>query len=107
MYSIDFTRTAEKFLNKLNNKDKSVVLNKIFSIKDNPFRFVKKLQGTRLWRLRISDYRAVIDIIIKGRRIIVLRIGHRKNVYLSRAFGTLKMEENTQDILDKNREGED
>jgi len=81
MFSIDITQTADKFLDKLQKKDKEIILKKIYSIRDNPFHFIKKLQGTKLWRLRIKDYRAVLDILISGNKIIVLRIGHRKNVY--------------------------
>ena len=81
MYSIELTETSKKFLEKLNKKDSGIILKKIYSIKDNPFRFLKKLEGQKIWRLRIADYRAIIDVIISANKIIVLRIGHRKNVY--------------------------
>ena len=81
MYSIEFTTTSDKFLDKLQKRDKEIILNKIFSIKENPFHFVKKLEGTKLWRLRIQKFRAVLDIVISGKKIIVLRIGYRKSVY--------------------------
>jgi len=32
-------------------------------------------------RLRIGDYRAVVDVVVSGRMIFVLRVGYRKNVY--------------------------
>jgi len=81
MYSVELSKTSIKFLKKLNKKDSDIILNKIYSLRDNPFRFLKKLQGQKLWRLRIGDYRAVIDIIIKNNEIFVVRIGKRKNVY--------------------------
>ncbi len=81
MYSIQIEDNAEKFLKKLPKKDYEIVLRKIYSIRENPFRYLKKLQGSKLWRLRILKYRVVLDIIVSGKRIIVLRIGHRKNVY--------------------------
>ena len=81
MYSIKIEQNAEKFLKKLNKRDAEVVLNKLYSIRDNPFRYVKRLQGEKLWRLRIGDIRAVMDIIISINQIIVVRIGYRKNVY--------------------------
>ena len=81
MYSIQIAETAEKFLKKLPEKDKEAILNKIYSIRDNPFRFLKRLQGEKLWRLRIADYRAIVDVIISANKIVVLRIGHRKNIY--------------------------
>lgn len=81
MYSIQIEENAQKFLKKLNKKDADLILNKIYSIKDNPFRFLKRLQGDKLWRLRIADYRAVVDVIVSLNKIIVVRIGHRKNIY--------------------------
>ena len=81
MFQIEITETARKFLSKLQKKDAEIILNKIYSLRDNPFRFLKRLQGEKLWRLRIGDYRAVVDVVISMNKIIVIRIGHRKNVY--------------------------
>ena len=81
MYSIQIEKNAENFLKKLQMKDAEIILNKIYSIKENPFRYLKRLQGEKLWRLRIGDYRAIVDVIISMNKIIVLKIGHRKNVY--------------------------
>ena len=81
MYSIQIEKNAENFLRKLQKKDAETILNKIYSIKENPYRFLKRLQGEKLWRLRIGDYRAIVDVIISMNKIIVVRIGHRKNVY--------------------------
>ena len=81
MYSIQIEKNAEAFLKKLEKKDAEIILNKIYSIRENPFRFLKRLQGEKLWRLRIGDYRAVIDVIVSMNKIMVIRIGHRKNIY--------------------------
>ncbi len=81
MYSIELAPKAENFLGKLNKNEKEIVLNKIYSIKENPFRFLKRLKGEKLWRLRIMKYRAEMDVLVSANKIIVLRIGHRKNIY--------------------------
>ncbi len=81
MYSIQIEKNAEDFLKKLQKKDAEIILNKIYSIRENPFRYLKRLQGEKLWRLRIGDYRVIVDVIVSMNKIIVLRIGHRKNVY--------------------------
>ena len=81
MFQIELTKTARDFLNKLQKKDAEIILKKIYSIRDNPYRFLKRLQGERLWRLSIGDYRAIADVIISMNKIIVIRIGRRKNVY--------------------------
>jgi mRNA interferase RelE/StbE len=81
MFQIELTETAKNFLKKLQKKDTEIILNKIYSIRENPYRFLKRLQGEKLWRLRIGDYRAEIDVIVSMNKIIVIRIGHRKNIY--------------------------
>jgi mRNA-degrading endonuclease RelE of RelBE toxin-antitoxin system len=81
MYSIQIEKNAEDFIKKLDKKDAEMILNKIYSIRENPFRFLKRLQGDKLWRLRIADYRAIVDIIVSANKIIVVRIGHRHNIY--------------------------
>jgi len=81
MYSIEFSKKAQKFFNKLPDKDAEIISRKIDALKENPFRFLKRLRGHKLWRLRILKYRVIIDVVISGNRIVVLRIGYRKNVY--------------------------
>ena len=81
MFQIEITETAKYFLKKLQKKDSEIILNKIYSIRENPYRFLKRLQGEKLWRLRIGYYRAKVDVIVSMNKIIVVRIGHRKNIY--------------------------
>lgn len=81
MYIIEFTETAKSLLKRLNRKDGEMILKKICSIRENPFRFLKRLQGEKFWRLKIADYRAIVDVIVSANKIVVMRIGHRKNVY--------------------------
>jgi len=81
MFEIELTKTAKDFLKKLQKNDAEIILNKIYSIRENPYRFLKRLHGEKLWRLRIGDYRAKVDVIISMNKIIVIRIGRRKNIY--------------------------
>lgn len=80
-YIIELTDTARTFLHTVEKNDAEIILRKIYSLRENPFRFLKRLQGNKLWRLRIADYRAVVDVIVSLEKIIVVRIGHRKNIY--------------------------
>ena len=81
MYFLEIEENAEKFLKKLDKRNKEIILKKIYSIRENPFRYLKRLEGNKLWRLRIGDYRAIVDVVVSGKRIVVLRIGYRKNIY--------------------------
>ncbi|MBU0894206.1 MAG: type II toxin-antitoxin system RelE/ParE family toxin [Nanoarchaeota archaeon] len=81
MYDLQIEENAEKFLRKIQRKDVEIILKKLNSIRDNPFLHLKRLKGEKLWRLRIMKYRVLLDILISGKKITVLRIGYRKKVY--------------------------
>lgn len=81
MYDVELTAKAKKDLKKLEKTIQEIILKKLFTLRNNPFSKVKRLKGKNLWRMRISQYRAILDILISGRKIIVLRIGHRRNIY--------------------------
>jgi len=81
MYSVELTRKAKSFLKKLSKEDQTAILTKLYSLRENPIPHLRKLKGTKLWRLRIGKYRSILDILIKGRRIIVLKIGRRDGLY--------------------------
>ena len=81
MYDIEFSAISDKFLKKLQKSQAERILEKLQSIREEPFRHVVRLQGTRLWKLRVGDYKAELDILIQGLTIFVVRIGHRRNIY--------------------------
>ncbi len=81
MYSIEIEENAEKFLKNISKQDAEIILRKIYSLNENPFRSLKRLKGHKLYRLRVMKFRALIDLVISGRKIIVLKIGYRKNAY--------------------------
>jgi mRNA interferase RelE/StbE len=41
----------------------------------------KKLTGKEAWRIRIGDYRVIYEIENKQLMILVIEIGHRKEIY--------------------------
>lgn len=81
MYSVEITKKTRQFLRKISKQDSEIILKKLYSIREDPFRHLKKLKGNKLWRLRVLKYRIIVDIIISKNKIIVLRIGYRRNIY--------------------------
>ncbi len=55
----------------------------------NPRQWGKPLHGDKggLWRYRVEDYRLICDIQEETITVLVLRVGHRKNVYRLRVAG--------------------
>lgn len=53
------------------------------AVADDPRQLAKALSGrfAGLWRLRVGDYRLIADIQHGCLRVLVLDIGHRRDVY--------------------------
>ena len=49
--------------------------------KADPFRYFEKLVTKDYYKLRVGDYRVIADIDKNKVKILVLFIGHRKNIY--------------------------
>ncbi|MCX6741807.1 MAG: type II toxin-antitoxin system RelE/ParE family toxin [Candidatus Pacearchaeota archaeon] len=82
MYTIILEKEAEKFLFKIEKTTAERITKRIHELKNNPELgkpLVGKLSG--LWSLRIGDYRAIYQIRKEQIIILVLKIGHRKNIY--------------------------
>jgi mRNA interferase RelE/StbE len=82
-YRIEFSPTAERQFKKLPKEVQARLKHRIDILAENPFpRGVKKLSAEEdLYRLRIGDYRIVYQVQGKALLILILKLGHRKNVY--------------------------
>ena len=81
MYEIEFTPKAKKQFFKLEKNVQERIGSVFERIKFRPESFVEKLVGEPGYKLRVGDYRVFLDIDGKKLIILVLKIGHRKNVY--------------------------
>ena len=72
---------AKKFVDKLDKETKEKIKNKIKDLKEYPEKRGEHLKYTEFWKLRIEDYRAIYEIKVKEKKVIILFIGHRKTVY--------------------------
>lgn len=81
MYSVQLTIPAQKQLEKLECPVQERILKTLERIRIRPHSFVKKLVGESAYRLRVGDYRVIMDIQNQTLTILVIKIGHRKNIY--------------------------
>lgn len=73
---------ALKKLHKLPIKVQEAIKRKIDPLSSNPFPIgYKKLTNQPGFRIRMGDYRILYFVDAVGGKIIVARIGHRKNIY--------------------------
>ena len=85
-YSVDYTRAAEKLLDKMDPRNRGVIMswvdNKLEGCAD-PRAYGSSLSGDRSgeWRYRVGDYRILAKIYDDTVVVQVFKVGHRSKVY--------------------------
>jgi len=81
MYTLVY---AEEFLKQMRKLDKGTqkrIISTLDRIKIRPYPHVKKLVGNPYFRLRVGNYRVILDIKEDKLIIYVLEVGHRRSIY--------------------------
>ena len=82
-FRIELTKTATKSLKAIPRKDQKRIAKKIESLAESPPDPAKtKMKGNNPFhRVRVGDYRIIYEIQNDMLLILILKIGHRKEVY--------------------------
>ena len=84
IYKIEFSRRAEKELKTLPQQEQKRISDKIDALAEKPRPSgVEKLQGRgkNAYRIRVGMYRVLYEIHDQELVILVIKIGHRREVY--------------------------
>lgn len=82
MYELIYSPTALKQLEKLNKGARERVIAVLARLRIRPESCdIKKLIGIPGYRLRVGGYRIIFDIEKEKLHVLVLKIGHRQNIY--------------------------
>lgn len=83
MYRIEIQRSAAKVLGKIPDHDRRRIIKRIDTLAEQlPNREETKLKGDNPFhRIRVGDYRIVYEIHEDVLVILIVKIGHRKDVY--------------------------
>jgi mRNA interferase RelE/StbE len=82
-YSVQFKPSARKALLKLDKTLQWQLIEAADALADDPHPHgVEKLSGEQnLWRIRVRDWRIVYEIHDRQLIVLVLKVGHRREVY--------------------------
>ncbi len=80
-YEIIISPTAQRQLEKLEKSIQNRILASLERMRIRPYSFIQKLSGYSFFRMRVGDYRIMLDIHDNELEILVVKIGHRKNIY--------------------------
>jgi mRNA interferase RelE/StbE len=83
-YRLVYTRRAERDIKKLESNIKERVGKTLLRYSEEPLKFAEKLSDLILgeYRFRVGDHRVIFDL--EGNEIVVLRVGHRREIYKRR-----------------------
>ncbi|MBS1768468.1 MAG: type II toxin-antitoxin system RelE/ParE family toxin [Acidobacteria bacterium] len=83
-YAIEFVKSARKDFEKLPARIRERIVEALTVLSLNPYSEllkVKKLKGAELFRIRLGDYRVVYEVRKKQLVVVVIKVGHRSEVY--------------------------
>jgi mRNA interferase RelE/StbE len=81
-YSINIKKRAAKSLANLSERDYQRIRDKIRELGENPRPLgCLKLTGREGWRIRIGIYRVIYEIDDRNKKVTILDIGHRRDIY--------------------------
>ncbi|MBI2530207.1 MAG: type II toxin-antitoxin system RelE/ParE family toxin [Candidatus Diapherotrites archaeon] len=81
MYDVLFTEKAERQLRKLEKHVRERIISALERARIRPEAHFQKLVGDKAYKLRAGDYRIIADILRDKLVILVLKAGHRRNIY--------------------------
>ena len=81
-YAVSILRRAQKELGQLSSPSFERVCDAIRLLAGNPRPpGCRKLVGRDGWRIRVGDYRVIYQIDDSARTVLVLHVGHRRDIY--------------------------
>jgi mRNA interferase RelE/StbE len=82
-YKIEISASAERQLKKIRREDTVRILRSISLLANDPRPIgCRKMSGyDDVYRIRVGNYRVIYEIDGKQITIVILKIGHRKEVY--------------------------
>ena len=81
LYEVIFSQEAKKQLFKLEKVIQERIISALERIRIRPEDYITKLVGDPGYKLRVGDYRVIIDIDKGNLLVLVIKIGHRRNIY--------------------------
>ncbi len=80
-YEIIWDDKARNFLRKIHKDDAKRIVKKVNSIVEDPKHYLEGLVEIKSYKLRIGDFRALVDLDENKQTLSVVLIGHRKDIY--------------------------
>jgi len=81
VYQIIWSESAARQLGKLDRSVAKRILERVQALESNPLHSLRRLVGVPYYRMRIGDYRVIVEVVHDRLYVLVLKVGHRSQVY--------------------------
>lgn len=80
-YTVKNHPKVEKFIEKCDALLQERIRKKLLLLKENPFNCLEHYEGDTCHKLRMGDYRALVDVDQKRKIVFIRVLDHRRRIY--------------------------
>ena len=80
-YQVIWSEGAARELAKLERSVARRILERVEGLRTDPKRGLRRLVGVPYYRLRVGDYRVIVELLEDRLLVLVLKVGHRRSIY--------------------------
>lgn len=80
-FQVEFSQLAADNFEKLAEDIQDRLARNLRQVAERPRRFLTRLRGVDAFKIRVGDYRILVDVDWKRQTIYVLTLGHRRTMY--------------------------
>ena len=80
-FQVELTELARAKLGQLGPRTRDRIVRKLGQAAEKPSRSLERLSSVESFKLRVGDYRVIMDIDWNRRILYVLTFGHRSTIY--------------------------
>lgn len=81
VFKIIWSESAARQLGKLDRSVAKRILERVQALESDPLRSLRRLVGVPYYRLRVGDFRVIVEVAQERLLILVLQVGHRSRIY--------------------------
>ena len=81
IWQVIWSEKSVKQLGKIDKKNARKIRDAVLEIRVNPYQVIIRLTGSPFFRLRIGNYRVILDLQQNMMIIFVIETDHRKRIY--------------------------
>lgn len=81
VYTIIWSEPAARQLGKLDRSVAKRIVDSVQKLETDPYRLLRRLVGVPYYRLRVGDFRVIIEVVEDRLLVLVLKVGHRSKIY--------------------------